>query len=385
MDRRASRGERRSRRRLPPRWSGASRRRGVIDPSRRARSSSSATRRSTEALAQRDRGAPAPEVLVRSPLTCQSRHGVCRKCYGRNLATGKLVEHRRGRRHHRRPVDRRAGHAADHAHLPHRRRRRQDITQGLPRVEELFEARMPKGMAIISHIDGGVEIPTASGGRRSRSSPQTTTTPLRVPEGYELLVAPATIGRGDRSCRRQRGGEAAAAQERHGPAQGVLPSRPATGHRRAAPRTRRARVRHPAQRQAAVENGQMSGPATQITEGPINPQEYLQIRGREAVQRYLVKEVQRVYRSQGVTINDKHIEIIVRQMLRKVRVDQPGDTELLPFELSTASSSRRSTTRSWPRAASRRRRRPCCSASPRRRSTPAASWPRPRSRRRPAC
>ena len=70
-----------------------------------------------------------------------------------------------------------------------------------------------------------------------------------------------------------------------------------------------------------------------ITDGPINPQEYLETRGRDAVQRYLVKEVQRVYRSQGVTINDKHIEIIVRQMLRKVRIDQPGDSEQLPFEL----------------------------------------------------
>ena len=70
-----------------------------------------------------------------------------------------------------------------------------------------------------------------------------------------------------------------------------------------------------------------------ITDGPINPQEYLDTRGRDAVQRYLVKEVQKVYRSQGVTINDKHIEIIVRQMLRKVRIDQPGDSELLPTEL----------------------------------------------------
>ena len=82
-----------------------------------------------------------------------------------------------------------------------------------------------------------------------------------------------------------------------------------------------------------VENGQLVRAGDAITDGPINPQEYLETRGREAVQRYLVKEVQRVYRSQGVTINDKHIEIIVRQMLRKVRIDQPGDTELLPFEL----------------------------------------------------
>ena len=82
-----------------------------------------------------------------------------------------------------------------------------------------------------------------------------------------------------------------------------------------------------------VENGQEIRAGDPITDGPINPQEYLETRGRDAVQRYLVKEVQRVYRSQGVTINDKHIEIIVRQMLRKVRIDQPGDTEQLPFEL----------------------------------------------------
>jgi DNA-directed RNA polymerase subunit beta' len=82
-----------------------------------------------------------------------------------------------------------------------------------------------------------------------------------------------------------------------------------------------------------VQNGQFIRAGDPITDGPINPQEYLETRGREAVQRYLVKEVQRVYRSQGVTINDKHIEIIVRQMLRKVRIDQPGDTEQLPFEL----------------------------------------------------
>jgi DNA-directed RNA polymerase subunit beta' len=82
-----------------------------------------------------------------------------------------------------------------------------------------------------------------------------------------------------------------------------------------------------------VDEGQEVRAGDRITDGPINPQEYLETRGRDAVQRYLVKEVQRVYRSQGVTINDKHIEIIVRQMLRKVRLDQPGDAEQLPFEL----------------------------------------------------
>ena len=82
-----------------------------------------------------------------------------------------------------------------------------------------------------------------------------------------------------------------------------------------------------------VESGQEVRAGDPITDGPINPQEFLETRGKDAVQRYLVKEVQKVYRSQGVTINDKHIEIIVRQMLRKVRIDQPGDTDLLPTEL----------------------------------------------------
>jgi DNA-directed RNA polymerase subunit beta' len=88
-----------------------------------------------------------------------------------------------------------------------------------------------------------------------------------------------------------------------------------------------------AARKLLVETGQQIRAGDAITDGPINPQEYLETRGRDSVQRYLVKEVQKVYRSQGVAINDKHIEIIVRQMLRKVRIDQPGDSEQLPFEL----------------------------------------------------
>ena len=111
-----------------------------------------------------------------------------------------------------------------------------------------------------------------------------------------------------------------------------------------------------------VENGQMVRAGDAITDGPINPQEYLETRGRDAVQRYLVKEVQRVYRSQGVTINDKHIEIIVRQMLRKVRIDQPGDSEQLPFELVDKFDFEEINNRSSPRAASPPRPRPCCSA-----------------------
>ena len=109
-----------------------------------------------------------------------------------------------------------------------------------------------------------------------------------------------------------------------------------------------------------MENGAEIRAGDAITDGPINPQEYLDTRGKDAVQRYLVKEVQKVYKSQGVTINDKHIEIIVRQMLRKVRIDQPGDVDLLRPSWSTGSSSRSTTTASWRKAASRPRPRPSC-------------------------
>jgi len=121
----------------------------------------------------------------------------------------------------------------------------------------------------------------------------------------------------------------------------------------------------------------------QITEGSISPQELLHILGKEAVQTFLVDEVQRVYRSQGVDINDKHIEVIVRQMMRKVRIDSAGDTNLLPGEIVSQWSTRRPTRRRWPRAASRPRRKRCCWASSRPPSTrPPGSRPPP-SRRRP--
>ena len=111
-----------------------------------------------------------------------------------------------------------------------------------------------------------------------------------------------------------------------------------------------------------VEDGQEIRAGDAITDGPINPQEYLDTRGKDAVQRYLVREVQRVYRSQGVTINDKHVEIIVRQMLKKVRIDQPGDLEQLPTELIDRLDFEEANNRFWQRAASPPPRRRCSSA-----------------------
>ena len=278
-------------------------------------------------------GAPAlAEVLVRSPLTCQARYGVCRYCYGRNLATGHLVGTgeavgiiaAQSIGEPGTQLTMRTFHTGGVAGL--------DITAGLPRVEELFEARVPKGKAEMSHIDGIVEtITTETGARRVKvTSREAYETPLPVAKGQELLLAPGDNVEVDQIvARAERAGQV---DELRSPTKGILVksgkdllvrSEDVVEREYAIPHNAKLRV----------ENGQEVRAGDAITDGPINPQEYLETRGKDAVQRYLVKEVQKVYRSQGVTINDKHIEIIVRQMLRKVRVDQPGDSEQLPFEL----------------------------------------------------
>ncbi|MGH2407715.1 MAG: DNA-directed RNA polymerase subunit beta' [Candidatus Limnocylindrales bacterium] len=272
------------------------------------------------------------EVLVRSPLTCASRYGVCRLCYGRNLATGQLVATgeavgiiaAQSIGEPGTQLTMRTFHTGGVAGL--------DITAGLPRVEELFEARVPKGKAEISHIDGIAEIITGESGARKVkvTSRETYDTPLQLVKGQELLLASgdnvevdAVVARGD---------GAGGPTELRSPTRGiVVKSGSAISVRSEDVVEREYPIPHNAK--LRVENNQEVRAGDAITDGPINPQEYLETRGKDAVQRYLVKEVQKVYRSQGVTINDKHIEIIVRQMLRKVRIDQPGDSEQLPFEL----------------------------------------------------
>ncbi|MBX3032150.1 MAG: DNA-directed RNA polymerase subunit beta' [Chloroflexi bacterium] len=286
-----------------------------------------------EALASAIDEAGVDEVLVRSPLTCQSRYGVCRTCYGRNLATGERVG-----------IGEAVGIiAAQSIGEPGTQLTMRtfhtggvagglDITAGLPRVEELFEARMPKGKAEISHIDGVVEIiQTESGGRRVKvTSREAFDVPLRISADHELLVSEGDAVEANQVLARLQADEGV--EEVRAPERGMLVrTDEGLGVRSEDVVEREYAIPHNAK--LLVENGQQVRAGDAITDGPINPQEYLETRGREAVQRYLVKEVQRVYRSQGVTINDKHIEIIVRQMMRKVRIDQPGDTEQLPFEL----------------------------------------------------
>ncbi len=213
----------------------------------------------------------AETVSVRSILTCEAKHGICSRCYGANLANGKPVTvgeavgiiAAQSIGEPGTQLTMRTFHTGGIASA-------EDITQGLPRVEELFEGRRPKSSAIISEIAGIVRmeeikrvrnvIVTSSDGDE-RAYP--------VPYGYRIKVA----------------------------------------------------------------EGDMVAAGEALTEGAVNPHDILDVKGEKAVQNYLIAEVQKTYRMQGVDINDKHIEVIVRQMMRKVRVDNPGSTELLAGSL----------------------------------------------------
>jgi len=210
------------------------------------------------------------KVKIRTNLTCEAQHGVCRKCYGRNLATGKQVDIGESigiiaaqsigepgtqltmRTFHT------GGVAGD------------DITQGLPRVEELFEGRTPKGQAIMTEREGYVTIVEKKNSKRvvveNEDGKKKT---YKIPYGSKMIVKDDDyVTAGDK-----------------------------------------------------------------LTEGPLDPNVLLKVKGEKAVQNYLLEEVQNVYRSQGVEINDKHIEVIVRQMMKKLKIVKPGDTELLPGSL----------------------------------------------------
>ena len=286
----------------------------------------------TEESAERIDLAGIDEALVRSPLTCEARHGVCRACYGRNLATGEMVGSgeavgiiaAQSIGEPGTQLTMRTFHTGGVAAGV-------DITAGLPRVEELFEARIPKGKAEISHIDGIVEILRGDGPTKVKViSTEVYDTALALPSGAEMLAAPGDLVEiGQVLARTQADGitiDVAA------PVKGFLVHGEEGLVVRAEDRVEREYL-IPHNAKLLVENNAEIRAGDAITDGPINPQEYLDTRGKDAVQRYLVKEVQKVYKSQGVTINDKHIEIIVRQMLRKVRIDQPGDVDLLPTEL----------------------------------------------------
>ncbi len=270
-------------------------------------------------------------VKIRSTMNCKAREGVCRACYGRNLATGKLVE-----------IGEAVGVIAAQSigepgtqltmrtfHTGGVATGGADITQGLPRVEELFEARVPKGKALISEVDGEVEIVrTDARSLKIRVVARDAfDTSYPIPkDGVALIEDGARVDEGAPVIRSGNGDIVTA---RHA---GIVKMEKNS----ILVRTSDEDVREyavPSTSQLKVTDGQHVNAGDQITEGSISPQELLLIRGRDDVQSYLVHEVQKVYRSQGVEINDKHIEVIVRQMMRKVRVENPGDTELLPGEI----------------------------------------------------
>jgi DNA-directed RNA polymerase subunit beta' len=278
-------------------------------------------------------------VHVRTPLTCAARRGICRLCYGISPARGEPVG-----------MNEAVGIVAAQSigepgtqltmrtfHTGGVYMTGGEITTGLPRVQELFEARVPKNRAIMSEIDGVVEISREGEARRVKVvSSELYSDRYDLPEGAEILVEEGqTVEAGALLARS--GGATDAAEL---PAVQVLARLPG---RVTLDRSNRLSILYeereereyavPATARLRVEAGEYLRAGQQITEGPLDPQDILRIVGPEAVQLYLVDEVQKVYRSQGVNINDKHIEVIVRQMLRKVRIDSPGDTTMLPSEL----------------------------------------------------
>jgi len=282
-------------------------------------------------------------VQVRSPLSCQSRRGICQMCYGRSLARGRLVSMgeavgiiaAQSIGEPGTQLTMRTFHTGGVAGL--------DITSGLPRVEELFEARSPKSQAVISEIEGVVEINRTEEGRKIKvTSSEVYRDDYNVPKGYEVMVEneqwvdAATVLARPAIAEERKGGKAAKESAVAPPLIARVGGKVEVGKKQISllyeEKESREYLVSP-MTPILVENRARVKAGDKLTEGLIHPQDILHIRGREAVQQYLVDEVQKVYRSQGVNINDKHIEIIVRQMLRKVRVDSPGDTEFLPGDL----------------------------------------------------
>jgi len=293
-----------------------------------------------EAKAEEIMAAGVAKVYVRSPMTCRARQSICRMCYGRDLSRGDIVERNiavgiiaaQSIGEPGTQLTLRTFHTGGVVGT--------DITTGLPRVEELFEARPPRSRAIISEIDGEVEIEDAGEeGRKIRvTSREVLTDEYQLPAGYkasvknrqrvnagELLAGPAKSRKKD-----------APPLESTEPVVARVSGEVSLGDGRLAIAYEDKETREylmPTSSHIRVQNGDKVLAGQQLTDGSINPQDILHILGKEAVQQYLVDEVQKVYRSQGVNINDKHIEVIVRQMLTKVIIDSSGDTELLPGEI----------------------------------------------------
>ena len=286
-------------------------------------------------------GAGINEVFVRSPLTCEARRGICRPCYGRKPATGAMVQVGEavgivGAQSIGEPgtqLTMRTFHTGGVAGL--------DITSGLPRVEELFEARVPKGYAVLADIDGVVVIEDDPEGRRLRViSREEYREDYPVPPDYAPLVTDgARVEAGDLLAQRltkPKRGKKDSQEEKLPEVVAKISGQVEVGKRSISIVWEDIEEREhivPSSAYILVENGAIIKAGDALTAGPLNPHDILRIRGKGELQRYLVGEVQKVYRSQGVGIHDKHIEVILRQMLRRVQVDTPGDAEFIPGQI----------------------------------------------------
>ena len=276
-------------------------------------------------------------VFVRTPMSCEAPRGLCQPCYGRDLARGELVRMRtavgiiaaQSIGEPGTQLTMRTFHTGGVASQT-------DITSGLPRVEELFEARAPKGEAIISETDGVVDIVQENERRIVRvTNVDTLVEEYAIPargeaivKDGERVVAGATIAQGPAGKK-----DVALAEQVISRISGVVRISGKNKLQVVYEEREEREYAIPAAARLLVENGQMVYAGDQLTEGAKNPQHILHVQGRDAVRKYMVDEVQKVYKSQGVNINDKHIEVITRQMLRRVKVDHPGDTGLLPGDL----------------------------------------------------
>jgi len=282
------------------------------------------------------------KVHVRSPLSCQSRQGTCQRCYGRDLARGHLVELNtavgiiaaQSIGEPGTQLTLRTFHTGGVVGL--------DITSGLPRVEELFEARPPKAQAIISEIDGVVEVIDSEEGEKIKvTSSEVFRDEYSLPPGWQIIVdkgqwvdiGTVLAGQAPEAVTAPQSTELVTETQ---PILARVAGEVVIEDKQLFIKYEEKEEREyvvPAATHIRVQTGDLIGAGQQLTDGSINPQDILRILGREAVQQYLVDEVQKVYRSQGVNINDKHVEVIAHQMLAKVRIDSSGDTELLPGEL----------------------------------------------------
>jgi len=296
----------------------------------------------SEAKANRIIASGLTKVHVRSPLTCESRQGACQRCYGRDLTRGRLVDLNtavgiiaaQSIGEPGTQLTLRTFHTGGVVGL--------DITTGLPRVEELFEGRPPKAQAIISEIDGEVEVTDSAEERRVKViSSEVFYDEYSLPAGFKTLVKKnqwVDVGTALASEPTQDETKPEPT-ELTAKTQSILARVAGTvdiGKGQLSIKYEEQEIREyniPAAAYILVQTGDNIKAGDQLTDGSVNPQDILHILGKEAVQRYLVDEIQKVYRSQGVNINDKHIEVIAHQMLTKVYIDSSGDTELVAGEL----------------------------------------------------